>query len=177
MKISRIQLEDLIRERLQTEKLVGKGNARSLIQNLEDLDRVLGLFDASSLQKFPDIQSELYGLAAEVSDKLKHLRDIARPVREGKVNMRISKKQLLKKIIREELQRECGMAPPPSPALAVTDPRMAHSGGVGSTGDVTAASEELDTIVGVAAKAIIDYLAQKKNTIEIPPTEIPAVGS
>lgn len=83
MKISRKQLENLIREELQTEKLVGKGIAKGLIQDLEELNRTLGLFDATSLQKFPDVHQELIQLAGDVSNKLRYIKDSKRQFREG----------------------------------------------------------------------------------------------
>tara|TARA_Y100001973_G_C5202732_1_gene339041 strand:+ start:484 stop:1356 length:873 start_codon:yes stop_codon:yes gene_type:complete len=83
MKITRKQLENLIREELQTEKLVGKGIAKGLIQDLEELDRTLGLFDVQSLERFPDVKKELMQLALAVSDKLKYIKDSTRQFREG----------------------------------------------------------------------------------------------
>ena len=83
MKITRKQLENLIREELQTEKLVGKGIAKGLIQDLEELNRTLGLFDATSLRKFPDVHQELIQLAGDVSNKLRYIKDSKRQFREA----------------------------------------------------------------------------------------------
>ena len=83
MKISKKQLKQIIKEALQTEKLIGKGIAKGLIQDLEDLNRTLGLFDAASLQKFPDVHKELVQLANDVSDKLKYIKDSTRQFRES----------------------------------------------------------------------------------------------
>ena len=83
MKINKKQLKQIIKEELQTEKLIGKGIAKGLIQDLEDLNRTLGLFDAASLQKFPDVHKELVQLANDVSDKLKYIKDSTRQFRES----------------------------------------------------------------------------------------------
>ena len=88
------------------EKLVGKGVAKGLIQDLEDLNRTLGLFDAGSLQSFPEVHKELVQLASEVSTKLKYIKDSTRQFRESKSN-----KDSLKKIILEELYEACGCTP------------------------------------------------------------------
>ena len=137
-----------IGEALQTEKLVGKGVAKGLIQDLEDLKRTLGLFDAASLQKFPDVHKELIQLANDVSDKLKYIKDSARQFRESKSN-----KDSLKKIILEELQEVCGMS---HDAAAVTLPKdhsMDSQEGEslmakGSLHHAIKSAQEIDSVLG-----------------------------
>lgn len=130
------------------EKLVGKGIAKNLIQDLEDLDRKLGLFDASSLQKFPDLQGELIQLAADVSDKLRYIKDSTRQFRENK-----SRRDFLKKIIIEELCHECGMAMPPSPVEPPKDHSMDSQAGEsvmakGTLHMAVKSAQEIDAVLG-----------------------------
>ena len=84
--LKKIILEELIKESyytpVQEGRLVGKGVAKGLIQDLEDLDRTLGLFDIQSLERFPDVKGELMQLALAVSDKLKYMKDHTRTFRE-----------------------------------------------------------------------------------------------
>jgi len=148
MKISRKQLENLIREELQTEKLVGKGIAKNLIEDLEDLNRTLGLFDATSLQKFPEVHKELVQLASDVSDKLRYLKDSSRTFRESKSN-----KDSLKKIILEELQEACGMEPEPAVVAVSKDHSMDSQEGEsvmakGSLHHAIKSAQEIDAVLG-----------------------------
>tara|TARA_B100000131_G_scaffold81580_1_gene78460 strand:- start:2366 stop:2962 length:597 start_codon:yes stop_codon:yes gene_type:complete len=148
MKITRKQLENLIREELQTEKLVGKGIAKGLIQDLEGLDRTLGLFDIQSLEKFPEVKKELMQLALAVSDKLKYMKDSTRQFRESKSN-----KNSLKKIVLEELQEACGMAPKPNPVDLSKDHSMDSQEGEsvmakGTIHKAIKSAQEIDAILG-----------------------------
>jgi len=148
MKITRKQLENLIREELQTEKLVGKGIAKGLIQDLEGLDRTLGLFDIQSLEKFPEVKKELMQLALAVSDKLKYMKDSTRQFRESKSN-----KNSLKKIVLEELQEACGMAPKPNPVDLSKDHSMDSQEGEsvmakGTLHHAIKSAQEIDAVLG-----------------------------
>lgn len=148
MKISRKQLENLIREELQTEKLVGKGIAKNLIEDLEDLNRTLGLFDATSLQKFPEVHKELVQLASDVSEKLRYIKDSTRQFRESKSN-----KDSLKKIILEELQEACGMEPEPAVVAVSKDHSMDSQEGEsvmakGSLHHAIKSAQEIDSVLG-----------------------------
>lgn len=63
------------------EKIVGKSYGKVLIDKLKDIDKSLSLFDISSLQQFPEVQSELFEKALEISEKLKYLKDSTRSFR------------------------------------------------------------------------------------------------
>lgn len=130
------------------EKLVGKGIAKGLIQDLEELDRTLGLFDIQSLERFPDVKNELMQLAIAVSDKLKYMKDDTRAFRESKMN-----RNFLKKIILEELCRECGMELEPAPAQPPKDHSMGSQEGEsvmakGTLHKAIKSAAELDALLG-----------------------------